>query len=140
MRLGEGKKVRSSQPATDGTGVNINFIPNASEDASDKNLLMDVPEKHTGFTHIALEITDRQEVVAPAVGGYRENPLIPHPLLPGGCSHRVRQRPGDRNRHLRGGNHPRPVRQLFSLATRSRPTVWGHWLSLTTWGSATISS
>ena len=45
-------------------GININFILNASEDASDKNLLMDVPEKHTGFTHIALEITDRQEVVA----------------------------------------------------------------------------
>ena len=59
MRPGEVKKVRSSQPATDGTGVNINFIPNASEDASDKNLLMDVPEKHTGFTHTALEITDR---------------------------------------------------------------------------------
>ncbi len=46
------------------SGININFILNASEDASDKNLLMDVPEKHTGFTHIALEITDRQEVVA----------------------------------------------------------------------------
>ncbi len=41
------------------SGVNINFILNASEDPSDKNLLMDVPEKHTGFTHIALEITDR---------------------------------------------------------------------------------
>lgn len=39
-------------------GVNINFILNASADASDSNLLMDVPEKHTGFTHIALEITD----------------------------------------------------------------------------------
>jgi lactoylglutathione lyase len=44
------------------SGININFILNASEDASDKNLLMDVPEKHTGFTHIALEITDRGEV------------------------------------------------------------------------------
>ena len=44
------------------TGININFILNASEDASDKNLLMDVSEKHTGFTHIALEITDRLEV------------------------------------------------------------------------------
>ena len=46
------------------SGININFILNASEDASDKNLLIDVPERHTGFTHIALEITDRQEVVA----------------------------------------------------------------------------
>ena len=44
------------------TGININFILNASEDASDKNVLMDVPERHTGFTHIALEITDRAEV------------------------------------------------------------------------------
>lgn len=44
-------------------GVNINFILNASESASKDNLLMDVPEKHTGFTHIALEITDRAEVL-----------------------------------------------------------------------------
>lgn len=44
------------------TGININFILNASEDASDKNLLMDVPEKHTGYTHIALEITEQEEV------------------------------------------------------------------------------
>ena len=44
------------------TGININFILNASADASDVNLLMDVPEKHTGFTHISLEITDRKEV------------------------------------------------------------------------------
>ncbi len=44
------------------TGININFILNASDDASDKNLLMDVPEKHTGYTHIALEITNRREV------------------------------------------------------------------------------
>ena len=46
------------------SGININFILNASEDPSDKNILMDVPEKHTGFTHMALEITDRQEVLA----------------------------------------------------------------------------
>jgi len=44
------------------TGININFILNASEDAHEKNLLTDVPEKHTGYTHIALEITDREEV------------------------------------------------------------------------------
>lgn len=44
------------------TGINMNFILNTSEDASDKNLLMDVPEKHTGYTHIALEITSRGEV------------------------------------------------------------------------------
>ena len=40
------------------SGVNINFILNASSDASPINLLMDAPGKHTGFTHIALEITN----------------------------------------------------------------------------------
>ncbi len=44
------------------TGINLNFILNASADASEKNLLMDVPEKHTGYTHMALEITDAGEV------------------------------------------------------------------------------
>ncbi len=44
------------------SGVNINFILNASPDASEKNILSDVEEKHTGFTHIALEITDRESV------------------------------------------------------------------------------
>ena len=46
------------------SGININFILNASEDASKKNIMSDVPERHTGFTHIALEITNRAEVVA----------------------------------------------------------------------------
>ena len=44
------------------TGININLILNASTDAANNNLLMDVPEKHTGFTHVALEITDREAV------------------------------------------------------------------------------
>ena len=44
------------------TGININFILNASNAASDTNLLMDASEKHTGFTHIALEITDVEAV------------------------------------------------------------------------------
>ena len=46
------------------SGININFILNASEDASPVNLLMDVPQKHTGFTHVALEITDPDAVKA----------------------------------------------------------------------------
>jgi lactoylglutathione lyase len=46
------------------TGINIHFILNASAGTSDNNLLIDVPEKYTGFTHIALEITDRREVAA----------------------------------------------------------------------------
>jgi len=44
------------------TGININFILNASSDASMENILSDVPAKHTGFTHIALEINDREAV------------------------------------------------------------------------------
>lgn len=40
------------------SGVNINFILNASENASSSNILMDETVKHAGFTHIALEITD----------------------------------------------------------------------------------
>ena len=40
------------------SGVNINFILNASSDASPTNILMDETVKHAGFTHIALEITD----------------------------------------------------------------------------------
>ena len=44
------------------SGININFILNVSSDASQSNVLMDVLEKHTGFTHIALEITDIEAV------------------------------------------------------------------------------
>lgn len=46
------------------SGVNINFILNASEDAAAANILMDVPEKHAGYTHIALEIDNRAAVEA----------------------------------------------------------------------------
>ncbi len=44
------------------SGININFILNASSDASPTNILMDESAKHTGFTHIALEITDTEAV------------------------------------------------------------------------------
>ncbi len=46
------------------TGININFILNASENASEDNILSDRDIKHTGFTHIALEIDDRAAVEA----------------------------------------------------------------------------
>jgi lactoylglutathione lyase len=44
------------------SGVNINFILNASPGASPTNLLMDESVKHTGYTHIALEVTDAEAV------------------------------------------------------------------------------
>ena len=44
------------------SGVNINFILNTSDNAVSDNILMDYPEKHSGFTHIALEITDPDRV------------------------------------------------------------------------------
>ncbi len=43
------------------SGVNINFILNASDDVT-LNLLMDVPDKHTGYTHVALEVSDLKSV------------------------------------------------------------------------------
>jgi len=45
------------------SGVNLNFILNASA-ASATNVLMDVPEKHPGYTHMALEVTDIAAVEA----------------------------------------------------------------------------
>lgn len=42
-------------------GVNINFILNAN-DSETLNRLMDVPEKHTGYTHMALEVDDLEKV------------------------------------------------------------------------------
>ncbi len=44
-------------------GININFILNA-DPQSTTNLLMDVPQKHPGYTHMALEVTDIKAVTA----------------------------------------------------------------------------
>lgn len=44
------------------SGININLILNASPDGSKENILMDVPAKHAGYTHMAIEITDRDAV------------------------------------------------------------------------------
>lgn len=43
------------------SGVNINFILNAT-DSKPLNILMDIPEKYSGFTHMALEVTDLDAV------------------------------------------------------------------------------
>ena len=44
-------------------GININFILNA--DSSEKgNILMDVPVKHAGYTHMALEVEDMVVLVS----------------------------------------------------------------------------
>tara|TARA_R110001592_G_scaffold195912_1_gene443605 strand:+ start:367 stop:765 length:399 start_codon:yes stop_codon:yes gene_type:complete len=39
------------------SGVNINFILN-SNSVIQHNILMDIPEKHPGFTHIALTVSN----------------------------------------------------------------------------------
>ena len=39
------------------SGVNINFIVNA-DSGSAENILMDIPAKHPGYTHIALDVTN----------------------------------------------------------------------------------
>jgi lactoylglutathione lyase len=44
-------------------GVNINFILNADSGIAD-NILMDVPERHPGYTHMALDVTDITAVQA----------------------------------------------------------------------------
>lgn len=43
------------------SGININFILNASDAAAD-NILVDIPAKHTGYTHMALEVTNLEAV------------------------------------------------------------------------------
>ncbi|SFM37281.1 VOC family protein [Marinobacter zhejiangensis] len=44
------------------SGVNINFILNADSDCA-KNILMDTSAKNTGFTHVALEVTNYESAL-----------------------------------------------------------------------------
>ncbi|WP_028022902.1 VOC family protein [Enterovibrio calviensis] len=44
------------------SGININFILNASDDAPQDNILMRKDMKYPGYTHIAIEITDAEVV------------------------------------------------------------------------------
>lgn len=39
------------------SGVNINFILNADSGVTE-NILMDIPERHPGYTHMALDVTN----------------------------------------------------------------------------------
>ena len=43
------------------SGVNINFILNADVNSAE-NVLMDIAKKYTGYTHIALEVSDAKIV------------------------------------------------------------------------------
>ncbi len=45
------------------SGVNINLILNADSGIT-KNILMDVPERHPGYTHMALDVTDIKTIEA----------------------------------------------------------------------------
>ena len=45
------------------SGVNINFILNADSGVS-SNVLMDIPERHPGYTHMALDVSDLDAVKA----------------------------------------------------------------------------
>ena len=46
---------------THSSGVTINFILNADSGISE-NILMDVPERHPGYTHMALDVNDIEAI------------------------------------------------------------------------------
>ena len=45
-------------------GVEINIIYNANNNNDNKNILMDVPEKYPGYTHVAFRVTSMARTVA----------------------------------------------------------------------------
>ena len=76
------------------SGVNINFILNA-DSGIDNNILMDIPERHPGYTHMALDVTDIEAVQATIEDLGIEITEGPIPLPDGGIMLFIRDQ--DRN-------------------------------------------
>lgn len=45
------------------SGIEINFIHNASDNHDGQNILMDISTKYPGYTHFALQVTDIDEAI-----------------------------------------------------------------------------